>query len=71
MAGDTTGGDRVRFDASLALQFIGLILAGALAWGNLKGDLRVLTATMEFKITDFETRIHSLEMSRDSQRRGR
>jgi hypothetical protein len=50
-----------RFTISQVLQFVGLVLAGALAWGNLKTEVREGFARMEGRLYVLDYRVEKLE----------
>lgn len=52
---------QIRFNLSLAMYFVSLLVAGLLAWGNLKGDLREFRAETQTRITNIERRLDRLE----------
>jgi hypothetical protein len=56
---------QVRFTISQVLQFLGLVVAGLLAWGNLKGDMREMRAEVAGRLNDHEHRIVTLEHHRN------
>lgn len=64
--GASTG--QVRFTFSQLIQFLALVAAGMLAWGNLKGDVRELSAVIGGRLDDHEHRITSLEHHRRGDR---
>jgi hypothetical protein len=50
-----------RFTLSQVLQFLGLVLAGTLAWGNLKTEVREGFARMEGRLYVLDYRVEKLE----------
>lgn len=55
----TTAG--IRFTVGQVLTLVAMLVAGALAWGDLKGDLRVLRAETSATLNDHERRVSDLE----------
>lgn len=52
---------QVRFNLSLAIYFASILVAGLLAWGNLKGDVREFRAETQVRIANVERRLDRLE----------
>lgn len=74
MAGENGNGlpsSRLSFTLSQLIQFIGLVLAGAMMWGNLKGDIRVGFANVANDLKDQDRRISTLERHDERRLRGR
>lgn len=62
----------VRFTLSQVIQVLALVVAGLLAWGNLKGDIREGFAQVGGRLNELEHRTESLERAdRRSHLRGR
>lgn len=59
--GNGDGVSSLRFNATQLAQFMGLVIAGLLAWGNLKADIREGFARLEGRVTEAEHRIDALE----------
>jgi hypothetical protein len=56
-----TRSEAMSFSTSQWLQFIALIAAGLLAWGNLKGDIREGFAQVRGRMDVLERRVLTLE----------